>query len=113
MFIADDNCTRLLLVADPQILGETFDENGYNSLAIFDNDRFLSSSYGNAIAHARPDAVIFLGDLMDEGSVATTEQYERYAKRFRKIFSAQSTDVQVGRGAIRNLHIYNSQRFLK
>lgn len=89
------NCTRLLLVADPQILGETFDEHVYNDLAIFDNDRFLRSTYGHAVAHVRPDAVAFLGDLMDEGSVASTEQYDRYLKRFRMIFSAQSADVPV------------------
>lgn len=89
------NCTRLLLVADPQILGETFDQNLYNNLAIFDNDRFLRSSYAQAIQHVRPDVVCFLGDLMDEGSVANYDQYNRYVQRFRLVFSAHDKNVQV------------------
>lgn len=38
---SSDECTRILLVADPQILGETFDTNFYNGLAVHDCDRFL------------------------------------------------------------------------
>lgn len=84
------------MVADPQILGETFDPNVYNNLAIYDNDRFLRTSYAHAIGHVRPDVVCFLGDLMDEGSVATTEQYSRYVQRFRLVFSAHDKkNVQV------------------
>jgi ethanolamine phosphate phosphodiesterase len=30
--------------------------------------------------------VIFLGDLMDEGSIATPDEYERYVKRFHWTF---------------------------
>lgn len=36
-----DNCTRIMFVADPQILGETFDTNFYNPLAILDSDRYI------------------------------------------------------------------------
>lgn len=81
------NCTRFLLVADPQILGETFDSNGYNSFAIYDNDRTLKTSFELAMANSQPDVICFLGDLMDEGSVANTAQYERYLQRFKRIFA--------------------------
>jgi hypothetical protein len=30
--------------------------------------------------------VIFLGDLLDEGSVATDEKYEEYVNRFYAVF---------------------------
>lgn len=83
---SNDNCTRLLLVADPQIIGETFDTNGYNVLAIRDSDRFLSATFAQAISHSQPNAVVFLGDLMDEGSVANDEQFERYVHRFNRIY---------------------------
>lgn len=82
----DANCTRLLLVADPQILGVTLDTNGYSALAIRDSDRFLRVTFAHALAHSRPHAVCFLGDLMDEGSIATDEQFERYAQRFGRIY---------------------------
>lgn len=39
IFISGFNCTRILLVADPQLLGVQYDKNIYNSLAIWDSDR--------------------------------------------------------------------------
>lgn len=36
------------------------------------------------------DVVCFMGDLMDEGSVATDEAHARYAERFRSIFATSS-----------------------
>lgn len=33
------NCTKILLVADPQLLGNTYDKNIYNGLAIYDSDK--------------------------------------------------------------------------
>lgn len=80
------NCTKILFVADPQILGEQNDRSWYSSWAIWDSDRFLRNTFRRAIAHSWPDAVCFLGDLMDEGSIASDEQHERYADRFRKVF---------------------------
>lgn len=35
---ANKNCTRILFVADPQLLGETFDSSFYSSLANYDSD---------------------------------------------------------------------------
>lgn len=80
------DCTRILFVADPQILGETFDTNLYQGLAIFDNDRYLRKTFGHAVEHAEPNVICFMGDLMDEGSVATASEYVRYLDRFRDIY---------------------------
>lgn len=33
-----------------------------------------------------PHVVVFLGDIMDEGSIATNEEYRRYIKRFYDVF---------------------------
>lgn len=95
IWIIPDNCTRILLVADPQILGETFDTNAYSNLAIYDSDRYLASSYRQALGHARPHVVCFLGDLFDEGSVASAEEFVRYSKRFDRIFETLDKRIQV------------------
>jgi len=34
----------------------------------------------------KPQVVVFLGDLFDEGSEATDPEYRRYYKRFASIF---------------------------
>ena len=34
-----------------------------------------------------PNVVVFLGDLLDEGSIASAEEYQRYVGRFWSIFS--------------------------
>lgn len=36
--------------------------------------------------HTSPDVVLFLGDLMDEGSTSTDEEYEITYKRFQEVF---------------------------
>lgn len=94
MFLIE-NCTRILLVADPQILGETFDTNVYKSLAIYDSDQYLAQSYRQASGHTRPHAIAYLGDLLDEGSVATDDEYERYSKRFQRIFEPPNRNTKV------------------
>ncbi|XP_053691768.1 uncharacterized protein LOC128740258 [Sabethes cyaneus] len=81
-----DNCLKILLVADPQILGNTFDTKLYWPLANFDSDRHLAITYRHAVQHSMPDIICFLGDLMDEGSVADADQYEEYFQRFANIF---------------------------
>lgn len=77
----------MLLVADPQLLGE---ERG-NILTRWDSDRYLYNAYGRALQHVNPDSVVFLGDLMDEGSLADQNTFERYLHRFCKIFFLKNT----------------------
>lgn len=84
------NCSTILLVADPQILGETFEPYIYSSIAIYDSDRFLKNTYSRAFAFSKPDVVCFLGDLMDEGSVANDVEYQRYVQRFHKLFKSNA-----------------------
>ncbi|KAJ8318830.1 hypothetical protein KUTeg_003921 [Tegillarca granosa] len=79
----------ILLVADPQIQGYQ-DEKSFpiGSFARWDIDRYLSQTFGLAYSYCKPDVVIFLGDLMDEGSKATTLEYKYYYYRVQSIFSA-------------------------
>lgn len=81
-----DKCLKILLVADPQILGNTFDTKLYWPLANLDSDWHLSKTYRKALQHTTPDVILFLGDLMDEGSVASAVQYDEYYARFANIF---------------------------
>lgn len=80
------NCTSILLVADPQLLGETFDTHIYSTIAAFDSDNYLRKTFGQAVSHTKPNVVCFLGDLLDEGSVASDDAYERYLRRFQSVF---------------------------
>lgn len=112
------DCTRILLVADPQIIGETFDTNVYNGLAMQDSDRFLRyntkclstdstikmfsfcyplnrKTFRRVLSHTSPDVIVFLGDLMDEGSVANKEQFERYVNRFKDVFYVPNNAIVV------------------
>lgn len=77
-----ENCIRILLIADPQILGNV-NEKFYARL---DNDRHLAQNYRVALKFVQPNAIIFLGDLMDEGSIASDRQYLDYYERFMKLF---------------------------
>ncbi|CAH1795413.1 unnamed protein product [Owenia fusiformis] len=80
---------RLLLVGDPQI-------QGYNgepptiigSITRWDSDRYLRSTFRQASNYVKPDAVLFLGDLIDEGSQAQDEHYSEYVDRFKEIFKS-------------------------
>lgn len=83
----EKHCKTILLVADPQILGE----EGQSLLARWDSDRYLFNTYGRALQHVNPENVIFLGDLMNEGSLADQKTFERYLQRFCKIFFLKNT----------------------
>ncbi|XP_065090334.1 uncharacterized protein LOC135711390 [Ochlerotatus camptorhynchus] len=90
-----DKCLKILLVADPQILGNTFDKKLYWPLANLDSDRHLSKTYRKALQHTTPDVICFLGDLMDEGSVASDVQYDEYYARFANIFTQPRADTSM------------------
>lgn len=95
MFV--DKCLRILFVADPQLIGETLDTNFYNGIAIYDSDRYLKKTFNQALHFVRPDVICFMGDLMDEGSIADDQAFKRYLKRFQHIY-----DVD---GPVQNIYI--------
>lgn len=86
-----DKCLRILLVADPQIIGETLDKSFYNDIAIHDSDKYLKKTFNQALNYVQPDVICFMGDLMDEGSIANDDQFKRYLNRFQQIYQTYDT----------------------
>lgn len=81
--------THVLVLADPQIL-DSQSYPGRHPLLLWLTrvlvDGYLRKSW-NAAMRLKPDMVIFLGDMMDGGRYALSdEQYEEYYQRFRRIF---------------------------
>ncbi|CAB3381649.1 Hypothetical predicted protein [Cloeon dipterum] len=83
---ADEECVKLLFVADPQLIGEEHENAARYIGSIWDSDRYIKRTFSYAMGHVRPDAVIFLGDLLDEGSTASEDEFERYVGRFKWVF---------------------------
>ncbi|RDB25240.1 Cell division control protein 1 [Hypsizygus marmoreus] len=81
--------SHVLLVADPQILDHrSYPERGpyltyLTQLAV---DLNIRKNWRVAL-HKRPDAVVFLGDMMDGGRFnMPDDEYEHYYERFQDIF---------------------------
>jgi hypothetical protein len=55
------------------------------------SSRHLSRSFSHAVSHVDPDVILFLGDLIDEGTKANQDEYESYFARFNAIFSSSAT----------------------
>lgn len=88
-FPKGSNLTHVLVVADPQIL----DHRSYPDRSILLQyltqvvvDLNLRKNWRSAL-RSQPDAVLFLGDMMDGGRVDMSDsEYEGYYRRFRSIF---------------------------
>lgn len=81
----------MLMVADPQIVGNIHEPSGVlGSVQRWDCDRYLAKSYAWALS-SYPDisTVIFMGDLIDEGSEADDEMFADYAERFHGLYPAR------------------------
>ncbi|XP_045511553.1 uncharacterized protein LOC123706355 isoform X1 [Colias croceus] len=89
------NCIKILFVADPQIQGDEAVAPPFRHLVNWDSDRYLRSTYSVVEKHFKPDVVVFLGDLMDEGSISTTTQFNSYVQRLANIFDPYYPVVQI------------------
>jgi len=79
------NVEKLLLVADPQLIGEK-DEGFFGMITRIDADRYLAKTFAQASAHVQPNWILFLGDIFDEGLSANDDEFKRYFNRFDTIF---------------------------
>lgn len=84
---------NILLVADPQLIdNHTYPD--YNSLVLslskFTVDNYIYKNYWRLVGHLSPDAVVFLGDLLDNGRESSDEYYEHELARFNKLFQPQT-----------------------
>jgi len=77
---------RVLFVADPQLVGLRDEPPILGAITRWDADKYLEFGFFYAVSYVRPDVVIFLGDLLDEGSKASDDEYTTYIRRFRHVF---------------------------
>ncbi|KXJ13872.1 cell division control protein 1 [Exaiptasia diaphana] len=78
----------VLALADPQIQGYYQEHPSIiGAITRWDSDRYLRNTFSLAMSYASPDVVVFLGDLLDEGSFATDDDFLIYKNRFHDIFS--------------------------
>ncbi|XP_038215292.1 uncharacterized protein LOC119834566 [Zerene cesonia] len=91
----EQTCIRILFIADPQIQGDLAVPPPLSYLLNWDSDRYLRSVYSVVEKHFKPNVVVFLGDLMDEGSISTTAQFNNYIKRLSYIFNPYYPVVQI------------------
>ncbi|CAC5361904.1 MPPE1 [Mytilus coruscus] len=79
----------ILLVSDPQLQGYQMEPPlPIGAFSRWDIDRYLTRTFGLAYNHVKPDIILFLGDLIDEGSTAVDEEYHYALQRFTDVFSA-------------------------
>ncbi|KLO20354.1 Metallo-dependent phosphatase, partial [Schizopora paradoxa] len=96
--LGSNSPAHVLLVADPQIL----DHRSYPgrsgwlmSLSQFIVDLNLRKSWLVA-SRFEPDVVIFLGDMMDNGRLTSSdEEYDAYVARFKSTFKLRDPETKV------------------
>lgn len=81
--------TRLLLVGDPQLLGNINSAWGpFGYIERWDADRFIAKTFDLVHSRFKPDVTIFLGDIFDEGELATNRDFRSYVERLLGTFSS-------------------------
>lgn len=55
----------------------------------------MTKTYSWAISAYDPKVVVFLGDLIDEGSECDDEEYAEYALRFKGIYKTKALKIYV------------------
>lgn len=83
-------CDRILIVADPQLIGYRHEKYGW--IARWDSDSYLANGYSYAKWRFRPNAIIFLGDLFDEGLESNDDEWQETYERFTTIYPNDSGD---------------------
>ena len=96
---------RILYVADSQIQGY-LNEGSTGPIKRWDIDRYLSKTFTWAMYAYDPQLVIFLGDLIDEGSEADQDDYLDYVIRFKNIYSLENKARYTSNISIKNYVIY-------
>uniref|UniRef100_A0A7I4XYS5 Metallophos domain-containing protein n=1 Tax=Haemonchus contortus TaxID=6289 RepID=A0A7I4XYS5_HAECO len=79
---------RVFFIADTHLLGER-EGHWFDKLR---REWQMYRAYQTALFFLSPDAVFFLGDLMDEGQWGDKATFHRYADRFDSLFGSTSSD---------------------
>ena len=102
---SSEDVLKILLVADPQIQGY-LNEGSTGPIKRWDIDRYLSKTFSWAMYAYDPQLVIFLGDLIDEGSEADQDDYLDYVTRFKNIYSLQIHERYISKCLLQKLRYY-------
>ncbi|VDB95220.1 unnamed protein product [Peniophora sp. CBMAI 1063] len=88
--LSGTNPAHVLLIADPQVLDEnSYPDRGPILMALSQAvvDLQLRKAWRTALA-TRPDAVVFLGDMLDNGRAERGDtEYRKYVDKFNRMFS--------------------------
>ncbi len=54
--------------------------------------RYLAKTFSQAKSYVKPDWILFLGDIFDEGLSASDDEFQRYFQRFNLIFNYKNQE---------------------
>lgn len=81
--------SKILLIADPQLIdNHTYPKRPSSLLKLskLTTDNYLYKNYISILNNLKPESIIFLGDLLDNGRESTDQYYLEEYKRFYKLF---------------------------
>lgn len=78
-------------------------KNKINFIIYF--SRYTAKTFSRALSLAQPDVIAFLGDLMDEGHIATNKDFLKYKQRFDSIFYTPEHIMVINKKYIQNKFI--------
>uniref|UniRef100_A0A914WBN0 Calcineurin-like phosphoesterase domain-containing protein n=1 Tax=Plectus sambesii TaxID=2011161 RepID=A0A914WBN0_9BILA len=84
---------RVLIVADPQLLGYRDEPRLLGAVTRWDADRYTRRAFAHAKAHVKPHLIIFMGDLFDEGEKDNAVEFNATLDRFRNTFPVDGSQV--------------------
>lgn len=95
----DGKINKVLIIADPQLIDEhTYPgrSSALLKLSKFTVDNYIYKNYLRLIKQLKPNTIVFLGDLLDNGRESSDEHYEKEYQRFLKIFvnPVKNMDIQ-------------------
>lgn len=86
----DANAGHILVIADPQLIDEHTYKNRNSFLLKISKhfvDDYIHRNYRALMHQLRPDLVVFVGDLLDNGRGSDAEYYNSQVSRFNRIFN--------------------------
>ncbi|XP_028406418.1 LOW QUALITY PROTEIN: metallophosphoesterase 1 homolog [Dendronephthya gigantea] len=83
---------RVLILSDPQMQGFQLEVSGIiGHITRWDACRYLKKTFAYALNQVKPDVVVILGDLLDEGYIASDDEFYQYKEWFEDIYRVPET----------------------
>ncbi|KAG7177118.1 Metallophosphoesterase 1-like 1, partial [Homarus americanus] len=81
-----EDSVRILIAADPQILSVTSEPHfPFSIITTWDANRFISRGFHLALWRTKPEVVVFLGDLLNDGSIAGDDNFYSLVHSFKNL----------------------------